>query len=111
MVNSKVTVTMLTNSEKEVHMIGGVVAVCWPVQKVREPILNEQGRRIGHTESWERTAHRPYIGFVGIHSEDNGFGIEDEDNIADYGITQPDEAEGLAEELRWAAQYLRENGG
>ena len=108
---AEVKIILFTNTGKEAHMIGPNVAVCWPVRKVREPILNEQGRRIGHTESWERLAHRPHISFVGIHSEDNGFGIEDEDNIADCGITQPDEAEGLAEELRWAAQYLRENGG
>ncbi len=110
-----IKVHILEEAEVEVHTRDNYVGVCWVVNPVRRRVRDAQGRLVLRTE-YERNGDPPFIDIRSIEETEDG-AYEDDDNgggLAGGGMSA-NEAESwianLAEEVLWAVQYCRENGG
>lgn len=89
--------------EREIHMTGSYVGVCWNTTKEQRQIKGEDGLTYYALAPVRDGA--PYIDFVLIR-ERNGEVWEDEDSPVDGGISI-NEAERIINELGWAVEYIR----
>ncbi len=103
---SKIKPVQIVFTEREIHMIGEDVAVCWNT-KEKKLAIEKDGVIYRATEN-VRTSE-PYIDFVWL-IEDQGRWYENDDNIGDGGIFI-EQAEQLADDLTKAIQYLEEQKG
>lgn len=98
----------LKQENKEAHMIGSYVGVCWNIRKRTEirTIIGEDGLTYTATaELWERYGD-PYIDFLEVLQGEGGKFYEDEDSPVQGGMTV-DFARLIASELNSAIVYLQ----
>ena len=89
-------------SEKEIHMVGDCVGVCWNCASKKKKITGEDGLVYEAVVSTRQGD--PYIKFVILREYTDGF-YEDEDSPADGGFGQ-ETAKSFAKELTLACKYI-----
>ena len=95
-------------SDKEVHMVGDYVGVCWNIRyREYEPQHNELPSTpggLGITIKLPERTYGPYIDFVWVR-ENNGEHYEDEDSPVDGGIDKHTGVQ-IIQELEAAIAYI-----
>ena len=94
----------LTNTEKEAHMMGDIVAVCWNIKRI-EKSLKKDGLTYKATV-WERSDEKPYIDFIQIREYEDGYFCEDKYKPVEGGISVK-RAERIRDELGKALEYVK----
>lgn len=96
----EVKVYRFSDTEREVHMVGEYVGVCWPLKLVER---SEDGWPV----SYHERGKRPYIDFVWIRqAEKTGEYWIDEDSPVQGGFSV-EAAEQIAKELLLAVEYMK----
>lgn len=92
-------------AEKEIHMVGDSVGVCWNIKTIKKELVQD-----GLTYTARTTVRNgePYIVFVEIREYDNIF-YESEKNPAVGGIDTA-RATTFSEELLIACKYIQQIG-
>lgn len=96
---------IVSNTYRELHMVGDSVAVCWNVKRSEKEIKGEDGLTY-KAEIWTRKDIDPYIDFVCIRERDNKEFYEDEDSSVAGGISV-EHAESIKDELTKAIEYIK----
>ena len=100
-----IRVITLKDSDKEAHMMGDCVAVCWNVVP-KTKVITKDGIDY-KAEVYERTKAAPYIDFINLREHDEDI-WEDEDSPVDGGLSL-EQAVKIQEELGKAIEYLKQN--
>jgi hypothetical protein len=93
--------------EKEIHMVGDAVGVCWNIHHTTRTIKGEDG--LTYRAEVPVRDDDPYIDFVTIREEEGDTPWEDEDSPVEGGM-DVEYAEEIVQELQWAIAYLRGMG-
>ena len=95
-------------NEREIHLIGDAVAICWNVRFQKCEIIGDDGLVYTANRPMRETGTYggPYIDFVSIRTDGEGELYVDDDSPVAGGLTA-DYAEKIAQELLEAAAYLR----
>lgn len=101
--NDQIKVVNTINKEREVHMMGEHVAVCWNTKEKKFTLVKD-GMTYRATENVR--SGKPYIAFVWLREWPDGW-YEDDDNVGEGGM-EPETAKEVRDELTLAIQYLRE---
>jgi len=98
-----IRVITLKDSDKEAHMMGDCVAVCWKVVP-KTKVITKDGIDY-KAEVYERTKAAPYIDFINLREHDEDI-WEDEDSPIRGGMNIK-LAEKIHKELGEAIEYLK----
>lgn len=100
-----VKVEIYRDTDREVHMVGDNVGVCWRVESRKKTITGEDGLKYTADEIYR--CGDPYINFVWIRKDDEGIFLWiDEDSVADCGFGT-ETAMLLIDELKLAVEYIK----
>jgi hypothetical protein len=92
--------------EKEVHMVGQYVAVCWN-RRTRSEVIEDPVTDVTMTTETRYRDGKPYIDFMDIRLDRvSGELYEDEDSPVQGGLSA-EFAEEIARDLVRAVEYLR----
>lgn len=101
--SDKAPITIHHLREREIHMVGDAVGVCWNTKSEKRAIEGTDGQTYVANVPMRRGD--PYIDFVTIRHRE-GLVWEDEDSPVDGGMAA-NYAEGIVQELQAAIAYLR----
>jgi len=90
-------------NEKEVHMVGDSVGVCWNLTEEKKQIKGEDG--LTYVAKINIRSGKPYINFVSIVKTGKGNFYEDEDSSVVGGI-EVEFAKKIVDELKLAIEYI-----
>lgn len=102
----KPKIYILDESEKEVHMFGNSVGVCWNLEEDEKHLKGKDG--IVYKAKVKIRSGDPYIDFVNIRERDGEF-YEDEDSSVAGGISI-EFAKKILGELQLALEYIESLG-
>ena len=105
-----VRIYVLQGNEKEIHLLGEHVALCWTLKSEMRTIKGDDGKTY-RAEVYTREED-PYIDFVwvrgGVEDGDaEGYYWEDDDNVGSGGMDAKTAVQ-VSTELQKAAKYLTE---
>ena len=89
-------------SEREVHMVGNSVGVCWNLEEAEKQLKDEN--EVVYKAKINIRSGRPYIDFVDIRKDGDSFYVDEDSSVVggiDVGF-----AKEIVEELKLAIEYI-----